>query len=307
MKKEKKKKIYQAFIYLTSIISLLRLKTINYQSISLYFLIFLLIYFLYKTKDAKVDKTTKIFSILFGSMITIGNPDNIAIRYIPFVIASIIGWYYIFSRLFYLLDNSLSKINVLNKKNDKKISRNKFIIISMIIGLICYLPYFLRFFPGPTSYDAYQQLLQVIGFTGYSNHHPLLHTLIIKLFYSIGTAITQKQIMGVAFYVIFQMITVAFAYSYLIYTLYKNNINKILVIITWAFFFLYPINAIYSITIWKDILFSSAVVLFSTFLWNHYHEKRFLENSSTDCRNSADRTGYRPDNNELHFASLDNR
>ena len=33
---------------------------------------------------------------------------------------------------------------------------------------------------------------------------------------------------------------------------------------------------------------------------NHYHEKRFLENSSTDCRYSADRTGYRPDNNELH-------
>ena len=39
------------------------------------------------------------------------------------------------------------------------------------------------------------------------------------------------------------------------------------------------------------------VLTFNNFI---YHEKRILENSSTDCRYSADRTGYRPDNNELH-------
>ena len=50
-------------------------------------------------------------------------------------------------------------------------------------------PYFLAYFPGILSNDSVWQMDQILGIRPLSNHHPFTHTMIIKLFYSIGYAI----------------------------------------------------------------------------------------------------------------------
>ena len=115
-----------------------------------------------------------------------------------------------------------------------------------------------------------KQMWQVTGYTNYSNHHPWIHTLLIKLLYNIGYGITKSPNFGVATYTLFQMIITCITFSYVIYILYKNNFNKLIVIIAWIFFFLFPFNAIYTITMWKDIPFSLIILAITTFIYDHY-------------------------------------
>ena len=248
---------------------------IDISNISLYILMFLLYYLFKNTYNIKIDKTSKIFAIVFSLFLTFGNPEMVSLDRILDIISGLVGWYVLFGKIFYLLGKNVNKIKVNTEKKPKKIiSKKKFIIISMTIGFLCYLPYLLKYFPGLMNSDSYNQVLQIQGLIDYSNHHPFLHTMIIKIFYDIGYAIFNKEIMGVAFYTIFQMIFVSYVYSYLVYTLYKNKINKYIIMLVWGFFFLFPFNAIYSITMWKDIIFSAVIIWFSIYIWNHYNEHK---------------------------------
>ena len=71
------------------------------------------------------------------------------------------------------------------------------------------------------------------------------------------------------FYTIFQMLFVSFTFSNVLYILYKNNIKKIYLIILFIFYYLVPYNALYSITAYKDVLFSCVTLLFILFLYDN--------------------------------------
>ena len=246
---------------------------ISLSNISPYLSLILIIILYQYTKNFKNNNRITIISLIFSLMFTIGNLDINKFNFNELIILIIeyLGWYYILRRLFYLLEKNYHKINL--DSQNKEISMKKFIGISMIIGFLFYLPYLLKLYPGVVSYDSYEQLSQIVGNLSYSNHHPVLHTLIIKLFYDLGNLLTGNSNIGLLLYTIFQMVVACFTFSFTTYTLYKNNINKYVVVFIWLFFFITPYNAIYSVTIWKDILFSYIVLLTTILLWNHYHNK----------------------------------
>lgn len=269
-----KKTIINSISYIAIMINFYNYHMISTTNISLYLLLFLVLFFFIKTNEIKTDKTINAFAILFTLFFTFGNSDVIRLSKVLYIITGLIGWYALFQRLFYLLKVNIDKVQINETVMKKeKISKKKFIIVSMILGFICYLPYFLKFFPALMSSDAYTQILQILHVINYSNHHPIPHTLLIKFWYSIGYFIFKKEIMGVAFYTIFQMILLSYIYSYVVYILYKNNVKKIWIVLFWAFYFLYPFNALYSMTIWKDIIFSPILLWFLVYLWDHYNEK----------------------------------
>ena len=269
-----KKKIINIISFIAIMINFYNYHMFNRSNISLYLLFFLLLFFFIKTDDIKPDKIINSFALVFTIFFTFGDSSVIKLSRAIYIVTGLIGWFALFQRLFYLLKISINKINVNEKTTKKeKISKRKFILISMLIGFLCYLPYFLKFFPALMSSDGYNQLLQIKHIIGYSNHHPLAHTFLMKFWYSIGYGIFKKDIIGLAFYTVFQMLFLSFIYSYVVYILYKNNIKKIWIILLWMFYFLYPFNALYSITIWKDIIFAPLLLLFSVYIWDHYNEK----------------------------------
>ena len=270
----KRKKNINIISYISILITYYNYQMINRNNISLYLLLFLTYFLLKSTTNIKPNNTINIFAIIFAILLTFGNPEMIRFSKVLYLVASIIGLFTIFQRFFYYLKTSINKLIVNNNSfKNSNISKKKFIMISMILGLIFYLPYLLKFFPGLSNSDGYNQILQLQGIIPYSNHHPIVHTMIIKFWYMIGYTLTKKEIVGVAFYTIFQMFFVSYVYSYVVYSLYKNKINKYLIILIWLFFFLYPFNAIYAITMWKDIMFSTIVLWFIMYIWNHYNEK----------------------------------
>ncbi|MDE7020506.1 MAG: hypothetical protein K2P23_06320, partial [Lachnospiraceae bacterium] len=128
--------------------------------------------------------------------------------------------------------------------------------------LLCWFPYFLYEFPGIMTPDSINQLEQVLNLTAYSNHHPFVHTMIFKLFYEIGFALTSNMVIAVSFYTFFQMCFLAYSVFYFLKTLDSFHIRREILLLITLFYALVPYHAVFSVTLWKDIPFAAVVLLF---------------------------------------------
>lgn len=135
------------------------------------------------------------------------------------------------------------------------------------ILLLCMLPLFLLNFPGTMTVDSFDQLQQVRGITCYSDHHPWAHTLLIKVFFSMGNGITGNVTAGIATYIFAQMIIVAISVGYAIACLAEAGMKKCWQIGVLLGFVLYPYNLAYAITMWKDIIFSAGVLVLTVTIY----------------------------------------
>ncbi|MCM1210551.1 MAG: DUF6020 family protein [Blautia sp.] len=129
--------------------------------------------------------------------------------------------------------------------------------------LLCWLPYFLYQYPGVMTPDSINQFEQALGLIPYSNHHPFVHTMLFKLFYQIGMFFTHNMVAAVSFYTVFQMCFLAFSIAYFLETLRLFAVRDGILILITCFYALVPYHAVFSVTLWKDIPFAAAVLLFS--------------------------------------------
>lgn len=51
--------------------------------------------------------------------------------------------------------------------------------------------------------DSINQFEQVLGVIPYSNHHPFVHTMLIKLLYQIGLFFASDMVVAISFYTYF--------------------------------------------------------------------------------------------------------
>lgn len=128
-----------------------------------------------------------------------------------------------------------------------------FVYLGLI--LVAWLPYFIIFFPGNASPDSIDQWAQATGVIKLSNHHPVFHTLIIRL----STFISGDRSPWA--YSLMQMLLMSSAMAFVVTWLRKKGLKKYFVWLVLAFFALHPINGMYSITMWKDVLFSGSVMI----------------------------------------------
>lgn len=144
--------------------------------------------------------------------------------------------------------------------------RQRLPLFSFFFCLLCWLPYLLSNFPGVMTVDSLNQYGQIIGALPESNHHPWLHTQLIGMFYHIGMSLFHDPILALSLFTIFQMLIMAGIFSYSIATLVQMKVRIGICLVILAFYALMPYNGIYMVTMWKDILFSGMVLLFSACL-----------------------------------------
>ena len=135
-------------------------------------------------------------------------------------------------------------------------------LCAFILCLLCWLPYFLYQYPGVMTPDSINQFEQVLRIIPYSNHHPWVHTLLIGLFYHIGYGLTGNMVIGMSFYTFFQMCMLALSVAYLINTLKQYLVKPAVCLPVILFYALVPYHAVFSVTVWKDILFAAGVMFF---------------------------------------------
>lgn len=146
-------------------------------------------------------------------------------------------------------------------------SANKLFWIMFISLIVCWIPYFIINFPGVLTFDSIYQISQVEGDSILNSKHPVLHTMLIALCYKFGILVSGNSNIGVALYTIVQMGILALIYSYMIKTLYTYGLKIKWCILILLYFAIIPFNAMYAITMWKDILFAGFVAWFLTILF----------------------------------------
>lgn len=166
-----------------------------------------------------------------------------------------------------LLYDWINKLNEKKQLESKILTKSlKWFLLGMILILLAWLPYFLRYFPGLTTADSMNQIYQAIGYSNYMDNHPIVHTLIVTVFMRIGQAINNPTV-GVASYVLFQMVAMSAIFSYAVYYMAKRKLPFVIRTITLLYFMVYPIHALFSVIVWKDILFGGIILLLTIFTY----------------------------------------
>lgn len=157
--------------------------------------------------------------------------------------------------------------NVYLKKISYKISPKAIFMLSFLIisVLNCIILYTCRY-PGALSGDSITQLYQVMTNT-YSNHHPFYHTMLIKIFVTIGLKLFGDINAAVALYSTVQILFMAICFATVIYTLYEMNISARIIIAITAGYMLMPFHITYSFTMWKDVWFGGGITLFTVYTY----------------------------------------
>ena len=135
-------------------------------------------------------------------------------------------------------------------------------LIFFLICLLCYLPYYLMYFPTWFNNDAVWQMEQALGLAARSNHHPYFHTLIIKVFLTVGYGLFGNYTAAVALYTFFQMALMAAVFGFYLYLLYRKGTRLLWFALAVFFYALLPVNAMLSICMGKDAWFTAALLLF---------------------------------------------
>lgn len=224
--------------------------------------------FVENIKNKRLFIITTILGILLAIFEVLGQAINqnldlsmlyCAKRNIVISISMVISYAYIITTILIIVYSKIESIQYV--KNSRSKSKIIWLIIPWILILLAWIPYLLTYFPGNITPDSVAQIDQAAGISNYSNHHPFFHTLLIKLTIEIGLLINNNYNTGIAIYSICQMITLSGIFAFSIYYMTRKNVNKIYIVALMIIYAIYPINALYSITMWKDIPFAGTMVL----------------------------------------------
>ena len=149
------------------------------------------------------------------------------------------------------------------KTDSKKIVL--YLSVNTIIILLCWLPYLISCFPGNLTSDSIGEIRQQLGSSPLSNHHPIIHQIMIKLCLIPGI-LSGSVRNGVAVYTLLQMIITATAFAYSIVFLSKQNVPRPILFGVLLFFALYTVNGFFSVTMYKDVPFAVITLLLSILL-----------------------------------------
>lgn len=163
-------------------------------------------------------------------------------------------------------------INGLNKYRSTKIEKTnvkplslKYFFSRLIGIIICYIPVWLAVWPGFFNYDASEEVHMVFTLR-YSQHHPLVHELLLATMLKIGNKIFGNYNAGIALYLGVQMIIVSAFFAYILSTLRRLNVPKWICNLGWAFFALFPTVVMFALCSTKDVYFTVGIVLISVIM-----------------------------------------
>ena len=165
---------------------------------------------------------------------------------------------------FFLLWDKCESTFVLNpSKKFSKIPDWAVFLIYWTVIFLCFLPMFLSHWPGNFIFDAKYQIIDGIRGT-HSTHHPLAHTLLMCWAYNLGLA-NGNASWGFQFYTIIQMIVLSGSFAFCCFYLYQKEVPRWLQIIAFLWFAIFPVNALFTITATKDVLFAAFFLFFFIF------------------------------------------
>ncbi len=123
-----------------------------------------------------------------------------------------------------------------------------------------YLPFLLLCYPGNLCWDVIGQIEQVIFRTGYSSHHPLIHTLIVGGLVQLGQSLFHSYEIGLFIYMLLQLAGFAAALAATVAVLAKRGVKRGVLTVLLVLYALAPVYSNMASTAVKDVPFVSFVI-----------------------------------------------
>ncbi len=139
--------------------------------------------------------------------------------------------------------------------------RRLYFLFFLSLASVCLIYLFFVQYPGIMTNDSYTQVHQILS-GKYTNHHPFWHTMIIKVCYLIGSALSDNINACATVYAVLQILVMAACFSYSLITICQMKIPTRMVYMAWFVYALMPYNIAFSVCMNKDYLFSYAVLAF---------------------------------------------
>lgn len=137
----------------------------------------------------------------------------------------------------------------------KKPFLKSFVILSIVYGVIVLISY-----PGTLCWDVIGQIEQVTKQTGYSAHHPLVHTFLVGGLTQVGYSLFGSYEMGLFVYMLVQLFLFAAALSATIAVLAKRGLKQGYLAVLLVLYCVTPLYSnIVSVAI-KDVPFVAFVI-----------------------------------------------
>lgn len=229
------------------------------------------LYVIFKEPDKRIKKYAALFSVCVTVFYTVGKSleergtltwiwesKTILLNYLNLFFSHMILYYCAAFLVFRLLrDKSCSK----PEQRHTVFSIRKVLFFWALL-LIIYIPWYLYCYPGVLTYDSGDQVRDALSVNTLSDFNPAFITLLLRFILIPVQKITGSVQVGIGICSFLQMLIVTFVFALTIERIYSYLQNWCLRIIVLAWYALYPVNNIYSVTMWKDILFSVCMLGF---------------------------------------------
>lgn len=144
----------------------------------------------------------------------------------------------------------------------KKVSSGKTFLLSWGIIILCWIPVFLAYYPAIMSYDFHRQHQEALkGYIWFNDHHPLLHTALIRWFLLLGESLGSYEV-GMALFSVVQMLILSAAMAYSCSMIRRLTGKKWVFITALVLFAVLPIHSVMALSVTKDVLFSAFALFF---------------------------------------------
>ena len=237
-----------------------------------YFAVCTVFYFFMEEKTVK-DKGLTILSLIFAVLVPIGQcaRDFKTVSYLFLSVVNVIkfilittGFTMFFIAMLGFLKAFFQKKNFLKTEGDKPGFFDKkpfikaFVVLFSVYALVTLICY-----PGNINADTIGQIYQVYGEMPFSEHHPILSTLLVGGLVKLFDSITGSMAPGLFVYTLLQCAMLAAALSLSVFALAKKGLkNSCLLVLT----FLYAITPVYTnivSTAIKDVPFMAFVIVYA--------------------------------------------
>lgn len=119
---------------------------------------------------------------------------------------------------------------------------------------------FLVEYPGNLTEDTFTQISEMVS-GKYSNFNTFWHTVLFQSILSLGYGLFGNGNASVAFFCVFQILVMGFAFTYCLMTMYHYGIPRKIILAAYLVYAILPYNLALSITIWKDVLFGAGLLI----------------------------------------------
>lgn len=137
------------------------------------------------------------------------------------------------------------------------------VLVWGIAWLICY--------PGCCSTDSNDIFKMVLGlpfesnhfrYDTINNHHPAVYVGMIWMVFAFAQACGLTETMAVGLVSLIHLLILACCCAFVTRKVYSLSNSRYMLVLTWLFFLLNPLIMQYSVTVWKDVLFSGFFLVF---------------------------------------------